>query len=89
MFSSPGRLSYAMSSTRTNSNTLFWTAQYWSTHCGPSIPVGVGIRRSRCQLPSFGGDGKGPPWAAGTSAAFISEPSGFFPVAMFFGTWTN
>src|ERR671911_2226391 len=81
-FPMPGRLSYAMSSTRTNSKTLFSTAQYWRTHCGPSMPI-AGARRSRCQLPSAGGSGKP------TSSARISVPSAFNPVAMFSGTWTK
>ena len=47
----PGRLSYAMSSTRTNWNTLLMSLQYSRTHCGPSMPTGVAERRSVCQLP--------------------------------------
>ncbi len=76
----PGRLSYAMSSTRTNWKTLLRSLQYSSTHWGPSMPSGHGRRRSVCQLPLVGGAGYP------TSAALISEPSAFFPVAMFFGT---
>ena len=76
----PGRLSYAMSSIRTNWNTLLMSLQYSRTHCGPSIPTGVVERRSVCQLPSVGGNGYP------LSAAFSSEPSGLRPVAMSFGT---
>ncbi len=70
-----------MSSTRTKSKTLLSWLQYSSTHWGPSIRWRTVVRRSVCQLPFVGGAGYP------TSADFISEPSGFFPVAMFFGTW--
>ena len=77
----PGRLSYAMSSTRTKSKTLLSWLQYSSTHWGPSMPSRIGVAEVR--LPAAVRGRHGNP----TSAAFISEPSRFFPVAMFFGTW--
>ena len=76
----PGRLSYAMSSTRTNWKTWLRWLQYSSTHWGPSIATGPGAEVRSASSRPLGGAG------SPTSADVISEPSGFFPVAMFFGT---
>ena len=72
-----------MSSTRTNWKTGWGSCvspQCSSTHCGPSS--GAPVLASVCQ-PVAGGGGYP------TSAAIRSVPSGFRPVAICLGTFTN
>ena len=74
----PARLSYAMSSIRTNRNTLpsplIDALPHWSsTHCGPS------------GIPEPCGGGSMP----GMSVERSSLPLAFFPVAIIFGTLMN
>src|SRR6188472_4254063 len=76
-----------MSSTRTKAKTPLARDQFSRTHCGPS--TGTPVTGSRCQVPSFGGSGYGPPRDAGTVPDISSVPSALRPVAISRGTSTN